>query len=138
MSIDKEFPSGERQSDAPFATDRRILVVDDDEDIRLFLADRLEHLGFLTCLASNGMEGLTLLRERSFCGVLLDLEMPVLDGLTMLNQLRQESHAVPVIVMSAHQTHTTMIKAIEAGAKDFLTKPIADVILKYKCLRLFS
>ena len=81
---------------------------------------------------------MTLLQEHSFQGILLDLEMPVMDGLSMLSQLRSQSNAVPVIVMSADPTRTTMIKAIEAGARDYLTKPISYEILKYKCLRLFA
>jgi DNA-binding response OmpR family regulator len=56
----------------------------------------------------------------------------------MLNQLRKQSKSVPVIVMSADPTQTAMIKAIEAGARDYLTKPISYEILKYKCLRLFA
>ena len=64
--------------------------------------------------------------------------MPVMNGLGMLHELREESRTIPVIVMSGDHTRATMIKAIEAGARDFLTKPFSDVILKYKCLRLFT
>jgi DNA-binding response OmpR family regulator len=117
---------------------KRILIVDDQEAVLLFLQDRLEQLGFVVSSASNGKEGMRLLQECSFAGVLLDLEMPVMDGLTMLSQLRKQTNDVPVIVMSADPTRTTMIKAIEAGARDYLTKPISNVILKYKCLRLFA
>ena len=117
---------------------KRILIVDDQEAVLLFLQDRLEQLGFVVSSASNGKEGMRLLQEYSFDGVLLDLEMPVMNGLTMLSQLRKQTNYVPVIVMSADPTRTTMIKAIEAGARDYLTKPISNVILKYKCLRLFA
>jgi DNA-binding response OmpR family regulator len=117
---------------------KRILIVDDQEAVLLFLQDRLEQLGFVVSSASNGKGGMRLLQECSFAGVLLDLEMPVMDGLTMLSQLRKQPNDVPVIVMSADPTRTTMIKAIEAGARDYLTKPISNVILKYKCLRLFA
>ena len=117
---------------------KRILIVDDQEAVLLFLQDRLEQLGFVVSSASNGKEGMRLLQEYSFAGVLLDLEMPVMNGLTMLSQLRKQTNYVPVIVMSADPTRTTMIKAIEAGARDYLTKPISNVILKYKCLRLFA
>jgi DNA-binding response OmpR family regulator len=55
----------------------------------------------------------------------------------MLSHLRKRANDIPVIVMSADPTRTAMIKAIEAGARDYLTKPISNVILKYKCLRLF-
>jgi len=120
------------------AVGKRILIVDDQEDVLLFLKDRLEQLGFVVSTATNGKEGMILLQDYSFQGVLLDLEMPVMDGLTMLSQLRKQPNDVPVIVMSADPTRTTMIKAIEAGARDYLTKPISNVILKYKCLRLFA
>ena len=121
-----------------FSVGKRILIVDDQETILFFLRDRLEQLGFATFSVSNGAEALSLLQEDSFQGILLDLEMPGLDGLSMLSQLRSQSNAVPVIVMSADPTRTTMIKAIEAGARDYLTKPISYEILKYKCLRLFA
>jgi len=117
---------------------QRILIVDDQETILVFLRDRLEQLGFAIFTASNGAEALALIQKDSFQGILLDLEMPVMDGLSMLSQLRSQSNAVPVIVMSADPTRTTMIKAIEAGARDYLTKPISYEILKYKCLRLFA
>jgi len=119
------------------AVGKRILIVDDQEAVLLFLQDRLEQLGFRVAAVSNGEEAIQRLQEHSFQGVLLDLEMPIMDGLAMLNQLRKQSNDVPVIVMSADPTRTTMIKAIEAGARDYLTKPISSVILKYKCLRLF-
>ena len=138
MSIYKSLSSGDQKPETSVSTDQRILVVDDYEDIRLFLVDCLRGLGFLAYSASDGVEGLALLKKHSFSGILLDLQMPVMNGLTMLLQLQKESNAIPVIVMSADTTRSAMIKAIEAGAKDFLTKPIAYEILKYKCLRLFT
>ena len=120
------------------AVGKRILIVDDQEAVLLFLQGRLQQLGFTVYEAKNGKAGMRLLQEHAFQGVLLDLEMPVMDGLTMLSHLRKHTNDVPVIVMSADPTRTTMIKAIEAGARDYLTKPISDVILKYKCLRLFA
>lgn len=126
-----------QQTHVNLGSGKRILIVDDQEAVLLFLQDRLEQLGFNVSSASNGTEGIRLFQEDAFQGVLLDLEMPVMDGLTMLSQLRKDIQEVPVIVMSADPTRTTMIKAIEAGARDYLTKPISNVILKYKCLRLF-
>jgi DNA-binding response OmpR family regulator len=116
---------------------KRILIVDDQETIVLFLRERLEKLGFDVSTASNGVEGLEVLRTESINGILLDLEMPIMDGLTMLNRLRQRSSTVPVIVMSADPTRTTMIKAIEGGARDYLFKPISGEILKHKRHRIF-
>ncbi len=138
MNAHAGYQASDLQSERHVFTERRILIVDDQESIRLFLTDRTEALGFLTSTALNGMEGLTQLKQQSFCGVLLDLEMPVMNGVTMLHQLRQESTTIPVIIMSADPTRSNMIKAIEAGAQDYLTKPIDQEILKYKCLRLFA
>ena len=117
---------------------KRILIVDDQETILVFLRDRLEQLGFAIFTASSAAETLELIRKDSFQGILLDLEMPGMDWLSMLSQLQKESNVAPVIVMSADPTSTAMLKAIEAGARDYLTKPISYEILKYKCLRVFA
>ena len=123
----------EENNDTPL-----ILIVDDQETILFFLRDRLEQLGFAIFTASSAAEALELIKKDSFQGILLDLEMPSMDGLSMLSHLQKESNVAPVIVMSADPTRTAMIKAIEAGARDYLTKPISYEILKYKCLRLFA
>lgn len=118
--------------------EKRILIVDDQETILVFLRDGLEQIGFAASLASNGMEGMLLMQKQTFQGILLDLEMPEIDGLMMLEQFRKLSNTIPVIVMSADPTRATMIKAIEAGAKDYLTKPISLDLLQFKCARLFA
>ena len=138
MSLSYAFSPTVQKTRIDFAMGKRILIVDDQETILFFLRERLEQLGFATFSASNGSEALMLLKKDSFQGILLDLEMPVMDGLTLLSHIRKQSNAVPVIVMSADPTRTAMIKAIEAGARDYLTKPISYEILKYKCLRLFT
>ena len=138
MNISYSFSPTVGRTRTDFSVGRRILIVDDQETILFFLRDRLEQLGFAIFTASSKAEALELLQKDSFQGILLDLEMPGMDGLSMLNQLRKQSKCVPVIVMSADPTQTAMIKAIEAGARDYLTKPISYEILKYKCLRLFA
>jgi DNA-binding response OmpR family regulator len=138
MNISYAFSPTVGRTPTDFSVGKRILIVDDQETILFFLRDRLEQLGFAIFAASNGAEALALLQKDSFQGILLDLEIPGMDGLSMLNQLRKQSNAIPVIVMSADPTRTAMIKAIEAGARDYLTKPISYEILKYKCLRLFA
>jgi DNA-binding response OmpR family regulator len=138
MNISYAFSPTVERTRTDFSAGKHILIVDDQETILIFLRDRLEQLGFAIFTASNGAEALALLQKDSFQGILLDLEIPGMDGLSMLNQLRKQSNAIPVIVMSADPTRTAMIKAIEAGARDYLTKPISYEILKYKCLRLFA
>jgi DNA-binding response OmpR family regulator len=138
MNISQDFSQSPQEADVDSSLGKRILIVDDHETVLLFLKDRLERLGFEVYPATNGKEGMRLLQEHSFQGVLLDLEIPGKDGLTMLSHLQKQANDIPVIVMSADPTRTAMIKAIEAGARDYLTKPISNVILKYKCLRLFA
>ena len=138
MNISYAFSPTAGRTRTNFAVGKRILIVDDQETILFFLRDRLEQLGFAIFTASSATEALELLQKDSFQGILLDLEMPGMDGLSMLDQLQKESNSAPVIVMSADPTQTAMIKAIEAGARDYLTKPISYEILKYKCLRLFA
>ncbi len=117
---------------------KRILVVDDQQSVVLFLQEILGQLGFEVFSASTGTEGIALLQKCGFEGVILDLDMPKMDGLTMLDRLRALTHPVPVIVMSGDPTRSAMIKAIKAGANDYLLKPISHEILKFKCLRLFT
>lgn len=66
---------------------KRILIIDDEEDVLLFLEDRLKALGYAVLTATNGREGLNLLHQHSVHGVLLDLHMPVMGGLAMLDHL---------------------------------------------------
>lgn len=114
-----------------------ILIVDDDADVLLFLRDRLKALGFEVLTAANGKEGVDALQQQTVDGVLLDLFMPVMGGILMLEQLAQSSTIPPVIVMSATENRSELQLAITKGAMDFLIKPIAPEKLTEKCMRLF-
>ncbi len=105
---------------------KRVLVVDDDPAQRRILEETLKRLGLETKPCPSGDLALQLLKgsERSsFCLVLLDLVMPGLDGLGVLEQLRGMPGAPPVIVQTAHGSVDTAIAAIRAGAVDFVVKP---------------
>jgi CheY-like chemotaxis protein len=115
-----------------------ILIVDDDKDVLLFLEDRLNALGYDVLTAANGQEGLEVLQIQSVNGVLLDLDMPVMGGITMLEKLGSCSTFPPVIVMSANDHRSELQQAILKGAMDFFIKPIAQDELTSKCLRLFE
>ncbi len=115
-----------------------ILVVDDDQDILLFLGERLNALGYDVLTAGNGKEGLETLHRQSVDGVLLDLNMPVMGGMTMLEKLGNLSPSPPVIVMSAIDNRSELLEAISKGALEYLIKPIAQDELASKCLRLFK
>jgi DNA-binding response OmpR family regulator len=115
-----------------------LLVVEDEEDISLMLQDRLMFLGFYVTTARNGAEGISMIERMTFDGILLDIQMPVMDGLTMLKQVRERFSSIPVIVMSAEANKDKLIQAIEEGANDYLLKPIDVDLLVKKCSLIFS
>ena len=120
---------------------KKILVVDDDPDIVLMLTDRLEALGYTAVTAHDGEQALDLLESEEPGLVLLDLEMPRLSGMQVLERLGQanaleperegrsgfwasDSTYPPIIVMTAHGTIQRAVDAMKWGAYDFLTKPL--------------
>lgn len=117
---------------------KQLLVVDDDEDIQMMLSDRLEAMGYGVLKAGNGLEALNMLTVVSVVGMLLDIEMPVMDGLMLLSKLQHRYRNVPVIVMSAGNNSSKLVQAVELGAMDYLKKPLDIVLLEQKCHRLFA
>ena len=115
-----------------------ILVVDDDQDVSLMLQDRLTSLGFSVTTASDGAEGIAMLKTLAVHGILLDIQMPIMDGLTMLDQVRKRYPNIPVIVMSAGINKQKLIQAMERGAHDYLLKPVDMELLFEKCCTVFS
>ena len=116
----------------------RILVVDDETSSARIIADAIAWLGFSVVTASNGREGLTVLGTTPFDGILLDLEMPVMNGWTMLDELRWQGSEVPVIVMSKEANQAKLRKLLEEGAQDYVVKPLNPHLLLQQSLRHFS
>jgi two-component system response regulator AtoC len=103
----------------------RILVADDEEGIREFIADTLQ-LDFHTVTqAPDGRSAARLLDERAFDVVLTDLKMPGMDGMALLRKLRAEQPEVEVVVLTAHGTVDTAVEAMKLGAFEYLEKPIS-------------
>ncbi len=103
-------------------TGARILVVDDEPQIQRFLRPALETAGYAVEQASSGAEALRLVTARKPDAVLLDLGLPDLDGQEVLRRLRQSSQ-VPVLVISARDKPEEKIRALDAGADDYVEKP---------------
>ena len=101
-----------------------ILVVDDDDDIRLLVQVRLEILGYTVVAARNGEEGLALARTHDPDLLLLDVTMPLMGGHELCRAIAAE-HAFPppVIFLSAHGSPQDMVSGLDAGAVDYITKP---------------
>src|SRR6185503_2628077 len=109
-----------------------LLVVDDDEANRTMLARRLTRLGHEVALASNGRVALEQLRARPFDLLLLDIQMPEMNGYEVLEQLKADPvlRALPVIVLSASSETDRVAHCIEMGAEDYLPKPFDPVLLQ--------
>ena len=110
----------------------RLLIVDDNKVNRLLLSRSVELLGHRIALAENGRIALDKLRKEPFDLLLLDIEMPELDGFAVLEQLKVDPKLrdVPVIVTSSIEGLDNIIRCIELGAEDFLPKPVNQVLLK--------
>jgi len=102
------------------------------------LHDRLTFLGFIVTTVRDGAEGLAMLEVLAVDGILLDIQMPIMDGLSMLGQVRERFPYIPVIVMGAELNKEKLIKAMERGANDYLVKPIDVDLLDKKCSLVFS
>jgi len=103
-----------------------VLVVDDEEGIRSFLAEALLDEGYEVQEAADGEAALQALRRQGFEVVLTDLTMPRLDGMGLLRRLRDEQPEVEVIVLTAHGTVDTALEAMKLGAFDYLQKPLSS------------
>ncbi len=103
-----------------------ILVVDDDPDLRRMMVLALHRGGFETRQAGSGREALSLLKDQSVNGVVLDIEMPGLSGIEVITTLRTdpETATLPVLLTTGSRDHDTVLMALEAGADDFLSKPV--------------
>jgi len=110
----------------------RLLVVDDNKVNRLLLTRSLELHGHSVASAENGRVALEMLRREGFDLVLLDMEMPEMDGFQVLEQLVNDRQLrdLPVIVTSSLEGVTNVVRCIELGAEDYLTKPVNPVLLK--------
>jgi len=116
----------------------RILVVDDDPHFLRVLSRILSGENFLVTSAAGACDALELLKSAQFDLVISDLRMPECDGLSFLESLRRSANTVPVIILTAYGEVDTYLEAMNAGATEYLNKPIqSDELLKsvHACLR---
>lgn len=106
-------------------TPARVLIVDDEKNIRLTLTQTLLPMGLEVKTAITGEEAIECLLEQHFDLVLLDLRLPGMDGMAVLRWVREHQEQVPVALMSAHGDISTAVEAMKIGAVDFLQKPFS-------------
>src|SRR5205823_3790743 len=103
----------------------RILVVEDDSKIASFVANGLRQSGYAVDHVSDGKEGLIRAQTIAYDAAVVDVMLPKLDGLSLVQQLRANGKSLPVLMLSAKATVDDRVRGLQAGGDDYLTKPFA-------------
>jgi two-component system OmpR family response regulator len=103
----------------------RVLVVEDDKKIASFVSKGLKQAGFAVDVAYNGIDGLHLAVSETYDVAVIDIMLPGLDGISLIERLREKKSNTPVIILSARQSVDERIKGLQAGGDDYLTKPFS-------------
>ena len=104
---------------------KKILIVDDSETIRQRVSGALENAGFETLTAKDGVEGLVSVQQETPAMVILDVNMPRMNGLDMLEQLDLKTSGVPVLMLTTEVQPSLMARAKKAGARGWMVKPVS-------------
>jgi DNA-binding response OmpR family regulator len=114
----------------------RILLVEDDRSIAGFVEPELEHLGFQVRCAYDGIEGLEEVQRFGPALIVLDIMLPGLDGVGVLDRLRRGGSRIPVIMLTARDTTLDKVHSLDHGADDYLTKPfdIEELLARVRAL----
>lgn len=115
----------------PAAGSPSILTIEDDPVLGAYVHEHLGRCGFQVTWCQNGQQGLQMARDQAFDVVLMDILLPGMDGLSILTHLRQ-SHAIPVILMSALGAEADRISGFRLGADDYLPKPFSMIELRVR------
>jgi DNA-binding response OmpR family regulator len=108
----------------------RVLIVEDDVRLATFLKQGLEEEGYQVVTAQDGVSGLELAQAAPFGVIILDLMLPELDGYEVAKRLRREFNQTPILVLTARDSNQDIIRGLDLGADDYLTKPFAlDVLM---------
>jgi two-component system OmpR family response regulator len=113
-----------------------IMIVDDEAGVRDLLRDTLKIAGFQTIEADNGMSALTLLRSHRPDLIIIDINMPLMDGFELVERLRGTGDLVPVLMLTARGDHKDISRGLTIGADDYVVKPfgLEELILRVKAI----
>ncbi len=103
----------------------RILLVEDDEMLGDGMVDALRQSGYTVDWLKRGLPALSCLKHDEFAALVLDLNLPDIDGLSLLKKMRREGHGLPVLILTARDALDDRIIGLDAGADDYLVKPFA-------------
>jgi len=120
---------------------KKILIVDDDSSIREIISTQLSRLNFLTLSAANGKEAVELFKSEKPDLVLMDMLMPVMDGLTACQKIRaleKKGARIPILFLTARDSRHDQISSTLSGGDDFITKPISLQELRERVLEILQ
>jgi two-component system OmpR family response regulator len=103
----------------------RVLVVEDDERIASFVSKGLREAGFAVDTAGDGAEGLHLAVTEPYDAAVVDIMLPGLDGLSLIERVREKNIKTPVLILSARRTVYDRVKGLQTGGDDYMTKPFS-------------
>jgi two-component system OmpR family response regulator len=103
----------------------RLLIVEDDKKIASFLEKGLQEAGFAVDVCHDGIEGLTLALTEPYGAAVIDIMLPELDGLTLIEKIRTKGISTPVLILSARQSVDDRIEGLQRGGDDYMIKPFS-------------
>ncbi len=114
----------------------KILIVDDEAGVRELLKDALKLAGFETQVANDGMSALTVLRSFTPDIMIIDINMPLMDGFELVERLRKNGNDVPVLMLSARADRVDITRGLTIGADDYVVKPfgLEELVLRLKAI----
>ena len=108
---------------------KKIIVVDDEQDIRIALFESLSRQGYNVSVADNGAVALDIIKRNPPDLVITDIRMPQIDGLQLLRELRRQSQDLPVLIITGHATVDSAVEAMKLGAFDYILKPVSPEVV---------
>jgi two-component system, OmpR family, response regulator len=113
-----------------------VLIVDDEAGVRELLGDALKIAGFETTIAADGMSALTAIRNRKPDLLIVDINMPLMDGFELIERLRSTGDNTPALMLSARADRIDVTRGLSLGADDYVTKPfgLEELILRVKAI----
>lgn len=118
---------------------RRILVVDDEQNMCAILKILLENHGYSVCTASDGKEAIAMIKQGEVVDLVVsDLKMPNVDGLGVLRYLKESKRDIPLVLITAYGTIEAAVEVMKMGAADFITKPFNKDVIRHVIERIFQ
>ncbi len=107
----------------------RVIIIEDDQVTASFIAKGLRQAGYAVDIADNGEDGLHMILEEHYDGAIVDVMLPHLDGVSLVEEVRRRRNHTPIIFLTARQSVDDRVRGLQSGGDDYLVKPFAFVEL---------